>query len=166
MLQEWSSASKQRYPLTAIREKSRVLCSVVLCLMTCLLAVREFRQNFVLFLLIGSSRFFDSHKVQNCLNFFFDWNLRYNKLINGVHSVQSQNREVNVLKAHVHPSGFALVSFCLLNAVFWLAVISQVAIFNFAKFPQCVQGDSGPLNVMSHSLCSAITNLSTVDLSH
>ena len=51
------------------------------------------------------------------------------------------------LKAHVHPSGFARLSFCfgrvrLLNAVFWLAVISQRTIFNYAKFPQCIQGDN------------------------
>ena len=54
------------------------------------------------------------------------------------------------LKAHVHPSGFARLSFFfgavhLLSVVFWLAVISQVAIFNYAKFPQSTRGDNGPL---------------------
>ena len=52
----------------------------------------------------------------------------------------------NNLKAHVHSSGFARLSFCfgrvhLLNAVFWLAVISQRTISNYAKFPQCIQGE-------------------------
>ena len=56
------------------------------------------------------------------------------------------------LKAHVHHSGFQCLSFCfgtvhLLNAVFGLAVISQVTIFNYAKFPQCILGDNGPLIV-------------------
>ena len=46
-------------------------------------------------------------------------------------------------------AAFARLSFCfgqvnLLNAVFWLADISQVTIFNYAKFPQCIQGDNGP----------------------
>ena len=54
------------------------------------------------------------------------------------------------LKAHVHPSGFAHLSFCFgtvnsLNAVFGLAAISQVTIFNYAKFLQFIQGDNGPL---------------------
>ena len=32
--------------------------------------------------------------------------------------------------------------------MFWLAVITQVAIFNYAKFLQCIQGDSGPFAKM------------------
>ena len=59
------------------------------------------------------------------------------------------------LKAHVHPRDFVLLSFCfgrvhLLNAVFWLGVISQEAIFNYVKFPQCIQGDNGPLKILDH----------------
>ena len=42
---------------------------------------------------------------------------------------------------------FGLVN--LLNAVFWLTVISQVTIFNYAKFPQYIQGDNGPLTMTS-----------------
>ena len=49
------------------------------------------------------------------------------------------------LKVHVHPCNFARLSFCfglvhLLNAVFGLAVISQVTIFNYAKFLQLHSG--------------------------
>ena len=44
-------------------------------------------------------------------------------------------------------------SFCfgtvhLLNAVFILTVISQVIIFNYSKFPQCIQGENGPLKIL------------------
>ena len=67
------------------------------------------------------------------------------------------------VKAHVHPSGFARLSLCfgmvhLLNAVFRLAVISQVTIFNYRKFPQCIQGDNGPLRpvALSYLLASSI----------
>ena len=63
----------------------------------------------------------------------------------------------STLKGHVHPSSFAPLSFCcwtvhLLNAVFWLAIISQVTIFNYAKFLQCTQGDNGSLNSCSSPL--------------
>ena len=32
-----------------------------------------------------------------------------------------------------------------------MGVISQVAISNYAKFPQCIQGDNGPLNIIFYS---------------
>ena len=54
------------------------------------------------------------------------------------------------LQAHVHPSGFARLSFYfrtvyLLDAVFSLVVISQITIFTYVKFAQYIQGDNGPL---------------------
>ena len=55
------------------------------------------------------------------------------------------------LKAHVDPSGyvhycaFILELFICWNyTVYWLAVISQVEIFNYARSLQCIQGDNGP----------------------
>ena len=68
-----------------------------------------------------------------------------------------KQQRVRNLKAHVHQSGFVRLSFCfgtvhLLNAVFWLAVVSQVTISNYAKFPQCIQGDNGPLILFARVL--------------
>ena len=56
-----------------------------------------------------------------------------------VHMFSTEKEFSFNLKAHVHPSGFARLSFCfgtvhLSNAVFWLAVISQVRISTTRNF--------------------------------